>query len=138
MDGQLFTNREHLMSCGPNEMEHRWGTRVQVNIPVCVEATDVPIGNGWMKDLSLSGAFIKSDRDLRLHTLVEVSIALPPPSWRTAVMKAHVSRKLNEGVGIEWCEFAPSIIKDLVRSASRFPPRLTSASTEAQCALADR
>jgi hypothetical protein len=122
MDGQLFTKREHLMSYGPNEMEHRWGARVQVNIPVCVEATAVPIGNGWMKDLSLSGAFIKSDRDLRLHTLVEVSIALPPPSWRTAVIEAHVSRKLDEGVGIEWCEFAPSIIKDLVRSASISPP----------------
>jgi PilZ domain len=110
------------MSYGLNKMEHRWGARVQVNIPVCVEATAVPIGNGCMKDLSLSGAFIKSDRDLRLHTLVEVSIALPPPSWRTAVLKAHVSRKLKEGVGIEWCEFAPSIIKDLVRTASRSSP----------------
>jgi len=110
------------MSYGLNEMEHRWGARVQVNIPVCVDAPAVPIGNGWMKDLSLSGAFIKSDRDLRLHTLVEVSIALPPPSWRTAVIEAHVSRKLDEGVGIEWCEFAPSIIKDLVRSASGSRP----------------
>lgn len=109
------------MSYGPNELEHRWGARVQVNIPVRVEATALPMGNGWMKDLSLSGAFIKSDRDLRLHTLVEVSIALPPPSSRTAVIKAHVSRKFKEGVGIEWCEFAPSIIKDLVRSASRSP-----------------
>ena len=78
------------MSYGPNEMEHRWEARVQVNIPVCVEAATLPIGNGWMKDLSLSGAFIKSDRDLRLHTLIEVSIALPPPSWRTVVIEAHV------------------------------------------------
>jgi PilZ domain len=107
------------MSYGPNELEHRWGARVQVNIPIRVEARPLPMGSGWMKDLSLSGALIESDRDLRLHTLVEVSIALPPPSSRTAVLKAHVSRKFDEGVGIEWCEFAPSIIKDLVRSASR-------------------
>jgi hypothetical protein len=109
------------MSYRPNGLEHRWGARVQVNVPVRVEATALPVGNGCMKDLSLSGAFLKSDRDLRLHTLVEVSIALPPPSSRTAVIKAHVSRKFKEGVGIEWCEFAPSIIKDLVRSASRSP-----------------
>jgi hypothetical protein len=109
------------MSYRPNGLEHRWGARVQVNVPVRVEATALPMGNGCMKDLSLSGAFLKSDRDLRLHTLVEVSIALPPPSSRTAVIKAHVSRKSKEGVGIEWCEFAPSIIKDLVRSASRSP-----------------
>jgi hypothetical protein len=82
----------------------------------------LPIGNGWIKDLSRSGAFIKSDRDLRLHTLVEVSIALSPPSWRTAVIEAHVSRKLDAGVVIEWCEFAPSVTKDVVRSASRSSP----------------
>jgi hypothetical protein len=107
------------MSYGPNELEHRWGARIRVNIPVRVETTTLPAGNALMKDLSLSGAFIKSDSDLRLHTLVEVGIDLPPPISRSAVIKAHVSRKLNEGVGIEWCDFAPSIIKDLVRSASR-------------------
>jgi hypothetical protein len=72
--------------------------------------------------MSLSGALMESDCDLRLYTFIEVSIALPPPSWRTAVIEAHVSRKLDEGVGIEWCEFAPSIIKDLVRSASGSRP----------------
>ena len=72
-----------------------------------------------MKNLSLSGAFIDIDCDLRIHTVIEVSIALPPPSFCTAVIKAHVVRKIEEGVGIEWSEFAPHIIKDLVRSASR-------------------
>jgi hypothetical protein len=60
-----------------------------------------------------------TDCDLRIYTVIEVSIALPPPSFCTAVIKAHVVRKIEEGVGIEWYEFAPSIIKDLVRSALR-------------------
>jgi len=93
--------------------------RIQVNIPVQVEAAYLPIGSGCMKDLSLSGAFIESERDLRLHTLVEVIIALPAPSLRTEVIKAHISRKFKEGVGIEWSEFAPTAIKDLVRTESR-------------------
>jgi len=63
-----------------------------------------------------------ADCDLRLHTLIEVRIELPPPAPRIAVVKAHVSRKLKEGVGIEWCEFAPTIVKDLLRSPTvRFP-----------------
>jgi PilZ domain len=105
------------MSYRPNGLEHRWGARARVNIPVRVEATASPVGDGCMKNLSLSGAFMKSDRDLRLHTLIEVSIALPPPFSCTALIKAHVVRKMAEGVGIEWSEFAPNIIKDLVRSS---------------------
>jgi hypothetical protein len=109
------------MSYRPNGLEHRWGARARVNMPVLVEAAALPVGNGCMKNLSLSGAFMKSDRDLRLHTIIEVSIALPPPSSCTAVIKAHVVRKIGDGVGIEWSDFAPNIIKDLVRSALSIP-----------------
>jgi PilZ domain len=105
-----------------NGLEHRWGDRVRVNIPVRVEAGDLTGANARMKNLSLSGALMTSDFDLRLNTLIEVSIALPPPSTRTAVMKAIVSRKSNGGVGIEWYDFAPNIIGDLLRFALRSPP----------------
>jgi hypothetical protein len=105
-----------------NGMEHRWGERVRVNIPVHVSAAASAGTGGCMKNLSLSGALMKSDSDLRLHSLIEVHIELPPPSPRVAIVKAHVSRKLKEGVGIEWCEFAPTVVKDLLRSPSvRFP-----------------
>jgi hypothetical protein len=60
---------------------------------------------------------MRSDCDLHLHSLIEISIPLPPPFSRSAVIKAHVSRKFKEGVGIEWYDFAPNIIKDLMRSA---------------------
>jgi hypothetical protein len=66
---------------------------------------------------------MKSDCDLALHTLIEVRIERPPPSAHAAVVNAHVSRKLKEGVGIEWCESAPKIVKGVLRSPSvRFPP----------------
>jgi hypothetical protein len=110
------------MSYLGNGLEHRWGERIRVNIPVRVETNQFTGANGCMQDLSLSGALMKSDSDLRLHTLIEVSIAMPPPSTRTAVIKAHVSRKFKEGVGIEWYDFAPNIIRDLLRFALRSPP----------------
>jgi hypothetical protein len=98
-----------------NGMEHRWGERVRVNLPVYVSAGAYTGFDGCMKNLSLSGALMNSDWDLRLHSLIEVHIQLPP-SPRVDIIKAQVSRKLKEGVGIEWCEFAPTIIKDLLRS----------------------
>jgi PilZ domain len=105
------------MSYLRNGLEHRWGERIRVNIPVRVEVAATSAADGCMKNLSLSGALMNSDCDLRLYSLIEVSIALPPPFSRTTVIKAHVARKFNEGFGIEWHEFAPNIIKDLVRSA---------------------
>ena len=110
------------MSYLGNGLEHRWGGRIKVNIPVRVEsAATSPGAIGCVRNLSLSGALMKSDCDLRLNTLIEVSIALPPPSTRIAVIKALVSRKCQGGVGIEWYEFAPNIIRDLVRFALQRP-----------------
>jgi hypothetical protein len=105
-----------------NGLEHRWGERVRVNIPVRVEVDHLTRANARMQNLSLSGALMTSDSDLRLNTLIEVSVALPPPSTRIAVIKALVSRKFDEGVGIEWYEFAPNIVKALLRFALRSPP----------------
>jgi hypothetical protein len=71
-----------------------------------------------MENLSLSGALMQADCDLRLHLLIEVHIVQPATSQHTGVVKAYVSRKLVQGVGIEWCQFAPTIVKDLLRSPS--------------------
>jgi PilZ domain len=105
-----------------NGMEHRWGERVRVNIPVHMSARGVAGIDGSIKNLSLSGALMKSDCELRLHSLIEVHIKLPASSQRVDIVKAQVSRKLEQYVGIEWCDFAPAIVKDLLRSSSvRFP-----------------
>lgn len=103
-------------------MEHRWGERVRVNIPVRVSAGGVAGIDGSIKNLSLSGAMMRSDCELRLHSLIEVHINLPGPSQRIDIVKAQISRKLENCVGIEWCEFAPAIVKDLLRiPALRLP-----------------
>ena len=105
-----------------DRLEHRWGERAPVNIPVHMSTAALDGIDGCMKNLSLSGALMNSDCDLRLNALIEVRIELPAPSPRVAVVRAHISRKFNGGIGIEWCEFAPSIVKDLLRSpAIRFP-----------------
>jgi hypothetical protein len=107
-----------------NEMEHRWGERVRIDIPVHVSADEVAGIRGCLRNLSLSGALLRTDASLRLNALIEVSVELPQPSQPSqpsqprAILLAHVSRKRNEDVGIEWCEFAPIVVKDLLRSPS--------------------
>jgi hypothetical protein len=106
------------MAHSQNGLEHRWGERVRVNLPVHVSAGALIEVEGCMNNLSLSGALMKADCELRLHSLIAVRIELPPPLSRAVVVNAHVSRKLKQDVGIEWCEFGPTIVKDLLRAPS--------------------
>jgi len=96
----------------------RWGDRVRVNIPVQVSAGVVTSAAGCIKNLSLSGALVKADVNLGLYALIQLSIDVPAPLQRAASITAYVSRKTREGVGIEWCQFGPTAVKDLLRSPS--------------------
>ena len=89
-----------------------------MDIPVHVAAHASPAIHGHLKNLSLSGAFMEADHELRLHAYIEVSIKLPETGRRTMRIMARVTRKLKDAVGVEWCEFAPSTVKDLLRSPS--------------------
>jgi hypothetical protein len=109
---ELYTMANHWL-----REESRWGDRVKVNIPVYVSARAAAGVVGYMENLSLSGALVKADVGVGLHSLIEVSITLPS-SQRAETVTAYVSRKLHAGIGIEWCEFAPSVVKDLLRSPS--------------------
>ena len=101
-----------------NKMEHRWGERIRIDMPVHVSAAEVAGILGCIRNLSLSGALLRIDANLRLNALIEVSVELPQPSHSPAILLAHVSRRREEHVGIEWCEFAPIVVKDLLRSRS--------------------
>jgi hypothetical protein len=96
----------------------RWGQRISVDIPVQVAAVDSPPIHGHLKNISLSGAFMQADRDLRLHAYIVLSIEFPDPGRSPAKVMARVMRKFKDSVGVEWCEFAPAAVKDLLRSPS--------------------
>ena len=105
-----------------NGMERRWGERIQIDVLVHLSDDKVARIRARMRNLSLGGALFKIDANVRLNALVEVSIELPQSSQPPAILLAHVLRTRDEDVGIEWWEFAPSVVKDLLRSPSiRFP-----------------
>jgi len=81
-----------------------------------VSANAVRSTYGCIENLSLSGALVKAEVDVGLHALIQVTFNLPSPAQRTAPITAYVSRKTEEGVGVEWCQFGPTAIKDLLRA----------------------
>jgi hypothetical protein len=96
--------------------EHRWGERVRVDIPVRVMAEGRDTAHCRLNNLSLSGALVRADHALAFPLLIDVHIDSTVQPGTACVVKACVSRKVAHGVGIEWCNFAPPVVKDLLRS----------------------
>jgi len=112
----------YMMTDSLNGNGQRWGQRISVDIPVQVAAHASPAIHGHLKNLSLSGALMEADHELCLHAYIEVSIKPPETGLSATRIMARVTRKFKDAVGVEWCEFAPSAIKDLLRSPLlRFP-----------------
>jgi hypothetical protein len=103
-------------------MEQRWGERLPVNVPVRVSNHAFSMREGRLTDLSVSGAHLTVDLDLRLLSRVEVTVVLPYRSKHEApTISAFITRKGREEFGIEWCEFAPVTVRDLLRTAVQHP-----------------
>jgi hypothetical protein len=51
---------------------------------------------------------------------IQVAIEMPhmTPRCETPIIAAYVARKGKAGIGIEWCEFSPSVISELLASLS--------------------
>jgi len=98
--------------------EHRWGRRIEVDIPVQVVPSALPAFHGHLKNLSWSGALIETDHELPLHAYIAISVKLPETRDGETTVTARVTRQLKNALGVEWCEFAPRTVKDLLRSPS--------------------
>jgi hypothetical protein len=71
--------------------------------------------DGQLKNLSRSGAFIATS-ELQLFSLVHVYFeSLGRPKQAEDTIAAYVTRISDEGVGIEWCEFAPPRVSELLQ-----------------------
>jgi hypothetical protein len=95
---------------------HRWGQRIAVDTPVQVAACTLPAIHGRLKNLSLSGALMETDHELPLHAYIAISVRLPEMGDSATTVMARVTRQLKDAVGVEWYEFAPRTVRDLLRS----------------------
>jgi hypothetical protein len=96
----------------------RWSRRIALELPVQVAADGLPTIHGCLKNLSLSGALVTTDHALPLHAYIEISFGVLEAGHDELRVMARVTRNLEGGVGVEWCEFAPSAVTDLLRLPS--------------------
>jgi hypothetical protein len=113
-------------------MEHRWGGRSKLNIPVQVDCGSRGIVLGVLRDASASGAFLCTGAQLPL--LANVHVEFVSPRGEQHAVEAQVVRRAPDGFGLEWMELAPRGVIDLL-SAGRIPPRLQPLSVEAPATL---
>jgi len=98
-------------------MEHRWGQRVGVDIPVRITGHPFAVRTGRLSNLSVSGAFIKAEFQPRLLSRIQVAIEMAHRSRHDApIVAAFVARRGKDGIGIEWCAFAPPDVNRLLQS----------------------
>lgn len=90
-------------------MEHRWGQRVAVKMPVGFNGR--PHAQNWMRDVSTSGAFIETVLLFPLFSLLEVTFMA---GGSLQSVPAYVVRIDADGVGVEWGTFAPEAIRALL------------------------
>jgi hypothetical protein len=98
-------------------MEHRWGERVRVDFPVRVMAHRFSVREGRLADLSVSGGRVKADFEARVLSRIQIAIDLPLwPKHDSPLVEAYVTRRYKHEFGVEWCEFAPRAVCELLRA----------------------
>lgn len=98
-------------------MEHRWGRRVAVDIPVRLVGEPGAIGTGRLADVSITGALVHTQLQLPPLALVEVILPLQNASNDMRAARGCVVRQCAEGFGVEWCDLPPGVIETLLRMA---------------------
>jgi PilZ domain len=105
-------------------MEHRWGQRRRVQVPVELRLGTRRLGTGWTDNLSLSGAFVRIPACMPLWARVEVELlAAHSRGPSRPVIHAQVVRVAEDGVGVEWAEYAPDPIGILLAAPTTSPQR---------------
>jgi hypothetical protein len=100
-------------------MEHRWGQRLTVDLAIRIAGRPYNVRPARLTDLSASGAYIKVCADLRPLSRVQIAIALPHRlTHPTPMVAAYVVRRGRDGIGVEWCEYAPKPVLELLRHAA--------------------
>jgi hypothetical protein len=90
-------------------MEHRWGERLEVALPVRIRAPYGLVGSGLVTNFSVSGAFIATTLPVASLARVKVSFRFGRRAARimqlgSSTFAAQVVRHNAAGFAVEWCE----------------------------------
>jgi hypothetical protein len=102
-------------------MEHRWGQRVTLEIPVTLAVAGRTLGRGVLRNASISGALIETALELPVFSNLVVSLPSHGESApRSADLHACLVRRAPAGFAVEWRDMAcPAIVALLERATGR-------------------
>ncbi|MDE2349764.1 MAG: PilZ domain-containing protein [Gammaproteobacteria bacterium] len=78
-------------------MEHRWGKRISVNLPVQLQTRGGIVTAGRILNISRTGALIKAQTALPVFARVDVYV-------NDRSMPSYVARADGDLLGVEWCD----------------------------------
>jgi hypothetical protein len=103
-------------------MEHRCGLRRVLKAPVLLRTRSGLTAEGQLCDISASGALIRCPLPLSLHATVFLQFASPRSGKRQrSSLMAEVVRQVEDGFAVEWVEFSPQAVRELVREVEAKP-----------------
>jgi hypothetical protein len=91
-------------------MEHRLGHRLPTHEEIFVRIGEAAAISAVMTDMSVSGAFVRSESQPGISLTVWVRWHNGEAGARSQTVPAQVVRQSSEGFGIEWVEFAPRAV----------------------------
>lgn len=101
-------------------MEHRWGERIAVRLTVALSGGSLPPVAGSLENVSSSGAFVRTLGRGPARGPVDVTFEEHGSGrGRSVRLPAYVVRETESGVGIEWYEFAPRPVRQLLAGSKR-------------------
>ena len=103
-------------------MEHRWGQRVSVDLPVHLDSAGLDSaglgGVGKLRDISISGGFIETALAMPAYTNLGVVFLVGSGAAQRAVdLPACVTRVARDGFAVEWRDMACPTLLALLREA---------------------
>lgn len=103
-------------------MEHRYGRRLTINMTVVIQTLQGATAKATVQNVSASGALLKCGMNVPLHSRVRVTFPAVANLSRGAL--AQVVRKSEDGLAIEWSEFSPQLVQQLLSSEAPPQPRV--------------
>jgi hypothetical protein len=95
-------------------VEHRWGQRKATYQCVRVVTAGGISAQGFMTNVSVSGAFIRTPIPARVLSVVQIAFVTDSRRLRDfGPVAAQVVRKTRDGLGLEWCEQMSGMLEAL-------------------------
>jgi hypothetical protein len=102
-------------------MEHRWGTRIDLDAPAELWTTEGIADDAWIRNASLSGAFVETTARVPLLSRIAIRAAARPGEW----LDSCVVRVEASGLALEWLDPGLHQVSALLALRGEPQPRAT-------------